>query len=121
MSDDQELKSVLNQEFSDLESLLNTPGPVDPSLRKRVDSFILRNLHVLVMRNTVTESECRTRMASCAGTCTALEEKKKAAAKADGFDPSTNLSAYLFKEAMKWVPAPVLLFVYAVGKGNGWW
>ena len=89
-------------------------------MRKRVDLFFIRNLAVLVMRTTVTETECRDRMASCAGSCDA-----KADAEAEKnppvSDPCANAGVFLLREAIRWVPAPVVGFLWLVGKGKGWW
>lgn len=118
MSIDQpELMQVLEKEFKELELALESSGPMSPELRKRVDSFTLRNLYVLVMRKTVSEEDCSTRMGACAGECEAKEEKKSDSA------PSKceSVGVYLLTQSMKWVPTPVLLFVWMVGKGRNWW
>ena len=96
---------------------MEAPGPMSQELRKRVDSFTLRNLYVLVMRKTVTDAECAKRMGACAGDC----EAKAKPEKKDVPDSGNSVGVYLLTQSMKWVPTPVLLFIYVVGKGKNWW
>lgn len=120
MGDDPEVKAVIGKEFKELEDDLKAPGPLPAETQKRLDLFLIRNMAVLVMRTTVTESECRDRMATCAGSCDAkaeAEEAKKPAA----LDPCANAGVFLLREVIRWVPAPVVGFLWLVGKGKGWW
>jgi len=124
MSNDQpELMQVLEKEFKELEMALEAPGPMSQELRKRVDSFTLRNLYVLVMRKTVTDTECAKRMSTCAGECEAKEKKAESSAPEKREIPNAcdSVGIYLLTQSMKWVPTPVLLFVWMVGRGKNWW
>jgi hypothetical protein len=120
MGDDPEVKTVIGKEFKELEDALTGPGPLTAETRKRVDLFILRNLSVLVMRTTVTEEECRSRMAACAGSCDAKAEAE-AGKNAAPLDPCASAGVFLLREVIRWVPAPVVGFLWLIGKGKGWW
>ena len=112
MTDNLEMRQAAVDELNEILSHLDNGSVADPEWHGKGIRFILRHLRYLLMRETVTESECSKRMADFMASCAARHSATPAI---------ESPSIMLTKEALRWVPAPVLLFLYVVGKGNGWW
>jgi len=67
MSDDKDMRDLMDRDFEEIEAKLQNGHSADPATQGRALALLLRHVRVLVRRNTVTEDECKSRMAACPG------------------------------------------------------
>lgn len=96
MSDDKEIRDMLDKDFEAAEKRLQNGGKSDPAAHGEILLLMAKHLRILVRRNTVTEEEC--------------------AARACGYNKAMSpIVAHLFKDAPPWV-----IIGYFIAKTNGW-
>lgn len=126
MSDDKDMRDLLDKDFEELETKLQNGHGGDPEIQGRAIALMMRHMRVLVRRNTVTEEECAKRMATCAGACAVVELRKEQAktqnkSGADAAALLANPWMFMATTAMKWIPTPVLAAIVLIGFLKGWW
>jgi len=67
MSDNDDIKGLLDHDFEAIEAQLQNGHGGDPVTQGRALALLLRHVRILVRRSTVTEDECRKRMIECPG------------------------------------------------------
>ena len=67
MSDDKDMRDLMDRDFEEIEAKLQNGHSADPATQGRALALLLRHVRVLVRRSTVTEDECRKRRADCPG------------------------------------------------------
>jgi hypothetical protein len=108
MSDDSDMRHLLDQDFEEIEAKLQNGHASDPTVQGRALALMLRHVRVLVRRNTVTEEECAVRMSKCPGvSCMAPPQK---------ISPWANFATTAIKDAPPWL----IIGGYMVAKANGW-
>ena len=67
MSDNDDIKGLLDHDFESIEAQLQNGHGGDPETQGRALALLLRHVRILVRRSTVTEAECLKRRADCPG------------------------------------------------------
>ncbi len=67
MSDDKDMRDLMDRDFEEIEAKLQNGHSADPAIQGRALALLLRHVRILVRRSTVTEQECKARMADCPG------------------------------------------------------
>ena len=67
MSDDKDMRDLMDRDFEEIEAKLQNGHSADPATQGRALALLLRHVRVLVRRSTVTETECLKRRADCPG------------------------------------------------------
>lgn len=67
MSDNDDIKGLLDHDFESIEAQLQNGHGGDPETQGRALALLLRHVRILVRRSTVTETECLKRRADCPG------------------------------------------------------
>ena len=67
MSDNDDIKGLLDHDFETIEAQLQNGHGGDLALQGKALALLLRHVRILVRRSTVTEQECKTRRADCPG------------------------------------------------------
>ena len=67
MSDNDDIKGLLDHDFESIEAQLQNNHRGDPETQGRALALLLRHVRILVRRSTVTETECLKRRADCPG------------------------------------------------------
>lgn len=103
MSDDQDIRAMLDEDFESVQKDLTNGSGGNPAVHGRALSLLLKHVRILVRRKTVTETECQERMAKCAAVVTT---------------PST--CATVITHLVKDLPPWLIIGGYFVAKANGW-
>ena len=67
MSDDKDMRDLMDRDFEEIEAKLQNGHSADPAIQGRALALLLRHVRILVRRSTVTETECLKRRADCPG------------------------------------------------------
>ena len=67
MTDTEDIKGLLDHDFEAIEAELRNGHGEDLALQGKALALLLRHVRILVRRSTVTEKECKARMANCPG------------------------------------------------------
>ena len=67
MSDNDDIRGLLDYDFESIEKELQNGNGGDPAIQGRALALLLRHVRFLVRRSTVTEDECLKRRADCPG------------------------------------------------------
>jgi len=67
MSDEREIRELLGRDFEEVEAKLQNGHGADPATQGRAIALLLRHVRLMVLRNTVTEEECKARRENCPG------------------------------------------------------
>lgn len=67
MTDTADIKGLLDHDFEAIEMQLQNGHGDDLELQGKALALLLRHVRILVRRSTVTEQECKARMADCPG------------------------------------------------------
>lgn len=105
MSDDREIRDLMDRDFEAVERKLTNGGAADPVVQGQALSLLLKHVRILVRRNTVTEDECQARHKQVCAQPTQPTMTAGAAA-----------VTHLFKDAPPWL----VIGGYLVAKANGW-
>ena len=100
MSDDKEIRDMLDKDFEAAEKRLQNGGKSDPAAHGEILLLMAKHLRILARRNTVTEDDCLARVAK--GECGIGKIQSP-------------FFAHLFKDAPPWV-----IIGYFIAKSNGW-
>ncbi len=67
MSDDKDIRELMDKDFDDVEKRLQNGEGGNPAVHGQALALLLKHVRILVRRSTVTEAECLKRRADCPG------------------------------------------------------
>lgn len=111
MSDDKDMRNLIDSDFERVERKLSNGSASDPAVQGEALAMILKHVRILVRRNTVTEEDCTAKMAACPA-----RQPVQASVAPVMTTAGAQAMTHIFKDLPPWL----VIGGYFVAKANGW-